>query len=226
MTSTHVISALVVAVVCASAAAHAQDGPPQTSAGPMTVERVHNGFAIAPDVKVTRVDGATGVLAGAYGGWMFDNTLLLGGGAYWLTNPSNGNRMTYGGAVVQWLARTDRRVGFGGRALVGLGSARLTDTVTGFGFDMDQRGMMFDPRFPFGRPGGPLPSPGPIRVRFGRDFFVAEPQADLLVNLTRHVRLDWSAGYRFIGDSRVDARLRGATGRVALEIGGSTTTRQ
>ena len=39
--------------------------PGQTQ-GPMTIERVHSGLLVAPDFKVTRFDGRTSELVGAY----------------------------------------------------------------------------------------------------------------------------------------------------------------
>src|SRR5437016_11139883 len=82
---------LMLAAPMTAAAQQAESGadsagqPPPTQ-GPMTVERVHNGFAVAPDFKVTRIDGSTGRLAGGYAGWIFDDALMVGGGGYWLTN--------------------------------------------------------------------------------------------------------------------------------------------
>src|SRR5260370_18078784 len=52
--------------------------------GPMIVERVHSGFLVAPDAKVTRVDRKTSELAGAYAGWLTDQTFFIGGGAYFI----------------------------------------------------------------------------------------------------------------------------------------------
>jgi len=49
-------------VLCAPLAAGAQQAdadasqPPATAQGPMMVERVHNGFAVAPNFKVSRFD--------------------------------------------------------------------------------------------------------------------------------------------------------------------------
>src|SRR5207247_2100283 len=64
-------SLVVVAVpVCAAAQDKEKTSDANTAStgqaqGPMTIERVHNGWAVAPDFKVTRIDGATGRLAGA-----------------------------------------------------------------------------------------------------------------------------------------------------------------
>src|SRR5262249_53714857 len=99
-------------------------GQPPSSQGPMTVERGHNGFAVAPDFKVTRINGSTGRLAGGYAGWIFDDALMLGGGGYWLTNNANSARdMWYGGGVIQWFQWPDRPISIGARGLIGGGSA-------------------------------------------------------------------------------------------------------
>src|SRR5947208_14935682 len=79
-----------------SSGANAADQAGQ-SQGPMIVERVHNGFAIAPDFKVTKVDGAMGRLAGAYGGCRFDNTPLIGGAGLGLRNSAREPARAYDG---------------------------------------------------------------------------------------------------------------------------------
>ena len=123
-------------VLCAPLAAGAQqtDGDtaqsPPSAQGPMIIERVHNGFAAAPDFKVSRFDGSDARLAGGYAGWVLDDTLLLGGGGYTLTNTSRAHKMAYGGAVVGWLARGDAPIGFGLRGLFGGGQATLAATGT------------------------------------------------------------------------------------------------
>jgi len=184
--------------------------PPQTQ-GPMTVERVNSGWAIAPDFKVTQVDGVTSGIAGAYGGWVFDESLLVGAGGYWMTNRTNSRELQYGGAVVEWFGGADHAVGYTVRGLVGWGTSHLPGTIQNFatplrGFDRD------------GRPPGPT---GSVQVVFRDNFFVFEPQADALVKLTRLLRIDVGVGYRLIdGVEGVDHRLRGATGNVALVIGG------
>jgi len=213
-------SAWAVLFLVASAAS-AQTATPLNQ-GPMVVERMHSGFVVAPDFKVTEVDRATSALAGGYAGWLTDETFFIGGGGYWLANQASDRRMAYGGLVLQLLARTDRRVGFGVKGLIGGGRATLGTTVTQipgfrdlpnvpdlarFGIDLDRS----------------LRAPTSSRVRFREGFFVAEPQVDLVIRLTRQLRLTGGAGYRLIdAEGRDDRRLRGATANLGLQIGGGS----
>ena len=65
-----------------------------------------------------------------------------------------------------------------------------------------------------------------VRVRDG--LFVAEPEANVFVRLGRNVRLTGGVGYRLVDRGRnfdhgdTDKRLRGATGTIALQIGGGS----
>jgi hypothetical protein len=198
----------------ASASDVAAAQPPQTQ-GPMTIERVHNGWAITPDFKVTDFDGATKSLAGAYGGWVYDNTLLIGAGGYWMTNGSRDRDLQYGGAVVEWLQHADRALGFSVRGLVGWGTSELPGTVL--------RIVQPSPRSD--RDGRRLPSGAPttttVPVVFHDDFFVFEPQATALIRVTRLMRVTAGVGYRLTdGAHGLDDRLHGVSGSVGLQIGG------
>lgn len=201
-------------------AAAAQGGsPPSTplGQGPMTVERVKSGFLVAPDFKVTEFDRRVSQLAGAYAGWLSDRTFFLGGGGYWLANRSRDREMAYGGLVVGWFAGADRRIGFGAKGLIGGGRARLVTSV-GDIFDYDHRDVQ---RLEGVASGLGLLIPPQVNVRVRDDFFVAEPEATVIVGLSKHFRLTAGAGYRLIGGARgTRDRLQGATGSVALQIGG------
>jgi hypothetical protein len=178
--------------------------------GPMTVERIQNGWAIAPSVKLTQFDSGTHTLAGAYGGWVMDNRLLVGAAGYWLTDPSRTRNLSYGGGLVEWRQRVGRPLGFSVKGLIGGGSATVATTVSVRGLDRD-----LDPRF--------APVVTTRQFAFREDFFVAEPEADLLVNISSHVRLHVGGGYRAVtGAHGIDEDIRGATGSVALEIGPSS----
>jgi len=224
--------AVVVAIAVAAAASPvlAADDPaqpPATTQGPMAIERVTNGWLIAPDVMIGRVGSTTTTMAGAYGGYMFDH-LLVGGAGSWQVNRSVSRTIDYGGAIVEWLARTDRPVGFGARALVGGGRGSINASLAGLPIEggRDDRFFVHDPFF------GhliPVDLPVPVRlrdVRFTTDFAIFEPQADVLVNISPRLRVRAAAGYRFIGASRGwSSLLRGPSGSVGLQIGGATTRR-
>jgi hypothetical protein len=183
----------------------------------MTVERVESGFLVAPDFKVTEIDGRTSGLAGAYAGWLSDRTFFLGGGGYWLANRSRDREMAYGGLVVGWFAGADRRVGLGAKGLLGGGRATLVGSLGEVFHDDNRDGRRLEIR----APGFALLVPPRTRVRVRDDFFVAEPEAAVIVGLTRHLRITAGAGYRLIAGARgVRDRLDGATGSVALQIGG------
>ena len=181
--------------------------PSQTSQGPMIVERVHNGFLVAPDFKVTKVDHKSSGLAGGYAGFVIDDSFFVGGGAYALATNTRNREMVYGGLVLQWLARANETFGFGAKALLGGGNSESFSTV-----QVLDRGHLTNER-----------------VQFRQDFYVAEPEVDAIVRLAKHLQLTVGAGYRFTGSDRngrdigfgiPDSRLSGAVGSIGLQIGG------
>lgn len=179
----------------------------------MTLERIENGFIIAPDFKYTKVDQASAKLAGVYGGWVYDHMLLIGGAGYWLTNENRAFQMAYGGAVVKWLVQSKEPVGFSLGALIGGGRATLPTTFAGFGpIDNDRDGNNMD-----SRPTYIVVSSGTFAVR--RDFMVFEPEADVNLKLARQVRLAVGVGYRVVGGAfDMNRQLRGVSGSVSLQF--------
>ena len=178
----------------------------QTSQGPLILERIHNPFVVAPDYRIADIDGDTGQLAGAYAGRLLDNTLFIGGGYYWLVNGDRGEEMRYGGLVLGWSMPAGRMLRFGGRGLVGFGTAALTT-------DVELRGN--------------VPSRDRIRslpsqtVRFlaHDDFFVFEPQANATVLVIPHVGIELGGGYRVSGATdALEGRLNGASGSIAVQL--------
>jgi hypothetical protein len=163
---------------------------------------------------------------GGYGGWMFDRSILFGGGGYWLTNRDHDFEMQYGGAVVEWLSHANQRIGFGTRALIGGGTATLRLPY----------GEVFGPPPPVGvwpdgggRPGrGHVPRPTPhapitslTPVVVWDDYFIFEPQANVLIGIAPWLRVNAGVGYRAVaGGGAMDDHLRGASGTVAVQIGG------
>ncbi len=177
-----------------------------TSQGPLIVEVVHDPFVVAADYKVTDLDGKVGQLVGGYIGRAMDDTLFIGAAGYWLVNGSGGDELGYGGLLTGWSTPLGNRIRFGARGLIGGGRATLgtdVDVLLGAG--------RFNHR-------GRAASLQNLRGLARDDFFVFEPQADLLTRMTNHVSLHWAAGYRLTAFADVlDDRLNGATGSVSLE---------
>ena len=214
--SRHASLVMAAALACLTpAAAIAQ------TASPLRVEPVESGFVIAPDARFTTVNGEFATLAGVYGGWSTDRTLLIGAGGYWLANRHDDLEMQYGGGLVRWTIGGHRTLGVSAGALIGLGDATLAKTHGDlFGEIPSASFANRDRRFQLrGRGSAPITSTTPIRVN--DDFFIAEPQVNALWTITRWMRLDAGVGYRLIGGAdllRDD--LRGVNGSIALQLGG------
>lgn len=192
---------------------------PAPSPGPLVVEKIHNGWLFAPDVRATDLDSETGALAGGYIGRITDNAWVIGAGGYFLTNRDDDFKLAYGGPVVEWIVRAERRIGFGVRALVGAGSATLPVPVTEL---IDERILATPSRRSSSRRGGSLQIFDPATtVAVRDDFFVAEPQLNMMWNITRGQRLVFGLGYRAVGSaSLLGDALDGVSGSVAYQIGG------
>ena len=179
----------------------------QVSRGPMTVEKVHNGFLFAPDFKFTEIDNNTSGLAGGYGGLVVADRFFIGGAAYALATDKHGRDMAYGGLLLQWFGGGNDLVAFGAKMLIGGGNTS------------QQQLVLVDPKHY-------------ANVSVGENFFVTEPEFNLLVHMSKNVRLAFGAGYRFTGSwyggygydpyAVSYGRLSGATGSIGVQIlGGS-----
>jgi hypothetical protein len=202
---------MALAIVGASAERALAQTAAQTpnAGGPMRVEQVHDAWAIAPEFKVTHFDDGTRTLAGGYVARVVDNSLLFGFAGYGLLDGNHNRELSYGGLLVEWREGVDRRIGFSVRGLFGGGTATATGTI---------RYVIF----PDGRP-PIIPAPTPVTataVFRHENFLVAEPEADLLLNLSSHVRVHAGAGYRFAGEADpIDHQIHGVVGSFSVEIG-------
>jgi hypothetical protein len=178
----------------------------QTTPAPLVLERIHNPFVVAPDYKITDIDGDTGQLAGAYAGRLLANTLFVGGGFYWLVNGDHGEEMRYGGLMLGWSMPAGRAVRFGARGLVGVGTATL---------GVDEQ-FIAQPRGRNNIRGFPGQN---VRFLARDDFFVFEPQVNATVQVIPHVGVEVGGGYRVTGaTSALEDRLNGVSGSVAVQL--------
>jgi hypothetical protein len=205
---------LCAAIALVSTALEAQPQPTETLLqGP-----VDDGFVLAPDFKFTDVDGDFANLAGAYGGWILNRKLLLGGGAYTLTNGSDSTGMTYGGAVVEYFVNPSSLVNLSFRGLAGGGSATVGTLGRTRGSLDFARASMHDARR---RPAMSFPDGDVSFDSFTRSssFFVAEPELNVMLNVSQKFRLSFGGGYRFIGGADgLNERLEGFTASAALKL--------
>jgi len=211
------VATVTVWIAAWAATASAQTAPPQQ--GPLVIEPSTDGPILAPEVKIAGFEdgGSNGTFVGAFGGWLFDNRLLLGGGVSFLVDHEYNDRisgMGYGGFVGGWTVPVGSVLHVGMRALVGFGQAELTDSFT-YRVPPDP---YHDPR----RLDITVPAGWPMvhQLRFWDDFFVFEPQATALVRVSRGVAIDVSGGYRAIaGMGRYNSWLRGPSASVAVRVG-------
>jgi hypothetical protein len=171
-------------------AAAAPGSPGSPSSPVVEVARIDDGFAIAPDFRITEVNHETTQFAGFYGGAVLAGQLLIGAGAYWQTNSSTD--MWYTGPVVEWRVFADRPVGITAHGLFGYGEADITQAIA---FGGRRHGGHF-----FAREG----------------FFVGEPEVQVIARLTSYMRLHAGVGYRFTSATQ---DLSGVSGSISLQFG-------
>jgi hypothetical protein len=192
--------------------------------------QIDHGFVLAPDFKFTEINGDFANFAGAYGGWLINKKLLLGGGGYMLTNGADETEMTYGGFVLEYFVRPNRLVNFSVKGLVGGGKATLPGFFRDRPFpvpleleELEDVLIRFGPGGQRGRgPGMPTifpPFPIPGFEKIEESFFIAEPEANVVLNVTELIRIGLGGGYRLIGGAgRINDRLNGWTANANLKL--------
>ena len=175
---------------------------PDSSGSVVHAATSENGFVIAPDYRITDLHHHTGQLVGGYGGYVFGGQFLVGGGGYWQADSTDGTRLAYGGPVVEWRLFPDHTIGFNLHGLVGGGGRYVDHHYLGnLRFDRDE--PRNGPRFGF--PDG----------LHDESFFVAEPEAQVVVRFGSWIRLQAGAGYRATSRNN----LNGASGSVSVQFG-------
>ena len=210
----------------ASAQTAADATQPPVNQGPMTVERIHSGFAAMPEVKITDFDGKASGLIGGSAGYVAEEAFFIGGGGYWMaTDRSRSRELAYGGAVMQWFVLKSDRFGVSGKVLLGGGQAKTPQTVTQVVGLPAPRELDRLTQAQFNDLVRAHTVTSTVGVR--QDFFVAEPELNARLAFARHVRLTLGAGYRFAGNdwwryrgSGRNDRISGAVGTLGVQIGG------
>lgn len=94
-------------VCCALVLSALQVSAQETEENLFSGKYEHGGFG-GPTVKVTSLNGSVGVLTGAWGAWLIDHRLALGGGWYNLVSPHSVDddmemSMDYGGFTAEYI---------------------------------------------------------------------------------------------------------------------------
>ena len=166
----------------------------------------HGGFG-GPIVRFTQINGHLGVLTGGRGGWIIDHRFVLGGGGYGLANGIEAEGLappfqeTVGGTVP---AVPDLEMGYGGGMLEYI---IASDALVHFSVEL-------------------LVGAGGATTadNWKEDaFFVAEPGANLMLNVTDFFRFGAGASYRYVeglhfGDIG-DDDLSGVTAVLTFKFG-------
>ena len=163
----------------------------------------HGGFG-APVVKFTEIDDRFGVLVGGRGGWIINGSVVIGGGGYGLANMSDFDHLTNGAGDPGELG-----MGYGG---LELGYVHRPDELVhvSLGVLIGGGGVVWNRE-------------GQSGDQVDDAFFVAEPEVDVVLNVTSFLRAAVGVSYRFtrgveLFDLR-DADLSGFAGLVALKFG-------
>jgi hypothetical protein len=144
----------------------------------------HGGYG-GPRVMLSTINSEMGVLVGGHGGWVLNHALFVGGSGYCLVNQLETPAST----------STERRYidfGYGGLevgAIVASNSLihlRVSTLVGGGGLSSSRRDYHDYDYY------------GDDMHRSADVFFVAEPNVEMVVNMTSWLRLTAGASYRYV----------------------------
>lgn len=199
-----ILSALLVLVAQQAWAQHATT---ETLFSSKNGKKTTIGAYGAPAAKFTPIDGKFGLLTGGYGGVLLNGKVMLGAGAYSLVNNvdmptvnTNGQKeylnLWYTGLVFEYIHNSDKLIHWTAGTLIGGGAAgrRNKNWWDGDEFDKDHT---YD----------------------NHGFFVAEPYANVELNITKYLRLDVGASYRYVAGSNTTGITDGKLGGPSINVG-------
>ncbi len=157
--------------------------------------QIQSGGFGAPVLKFTEVNQSFGFFLGGRGGWILNESFVIGGGGYGLTNQNHylveALTMGYGGLDLEYVVRPNELVHVSFAVLVGGGGVRFW--------------------------------PDPSAFYYDSAFFVAEPGFNLELNVTPSFRLNLGGSYRSVSSLAVpgltNADLSGWSGNVQFKFG-------
>ena len=170
----------------------------------------HGGYG-GPRMMVSTINGELGVLVGGHGGWVVNHALFIGGGGYGLVNQIKAPTAQdstqryidfgYGGVELGAVLASNRIVHLRVSALIGGGGLSASGRDNYYG-EYDHHGSYYS----------------------DDAFFMVEPAAEMVVNMTPWMRLTAGASYRFIDGIETDsdfndADFTGPSAMVSLNFG-------
>ena len=166
---------------------------------------IHSGGFGGPELKLTQLNDQVGLLVGGGGAWVVNNAFYLGGAGYGLVTDVNtlglGPDTTridfgYGGGLIGYMFASDNLVHVGVQTLVGAGGVDYRSA-----HDRESLGSIDN-------------SDG---------FFIVEPGVVGELNISKNIRLDISASYRFINGietpGMTDKKLGGPSASMMIKFG-------
>jgi hypothetical protein len=188
-------SLIALFILALAGAAFAQD---KTLLG----DEIESGGYGAVVVKYGRILDSDGVFVGGQGGWIINHTLVLGGAGYGLANRVRAEDGScpylgfgYGGLFLEYIISSRELVHGSIQCVIGGGGVSYYDEWR------CEEPYSWD----------------------GDAFFVAEPAANLMLNLHRHVRVGIGASYRYVAGADYedigDSDLSGATAHILAKFG-------
>jgi len=161
-----------------------------------------------PIVKISDIDGETGIWIGAKGGWIINHSLVIGGGGYGLVNninevqidPTRTRQLAagYGGLILEYIFRPLEIIHLNTGFLIGAGGV-------GHQFkDDDEDNNDWD-------------------SNNGDAFFAVEPNLGFEINIAKHIRCELGASYLYTSGAELsdlkDEDFKGPAGYLTLKFG-------
>ena len=155
-------------------------------------EITQGGFG-APVIKFTSINKQFGVLVGGKGGWIIDHTIILGAGGYGLANNvevvdiGDGRgpflNFGYGGFDMEYIINWGKVVHTSLNLLIGGGAVSHRNNYIVLDWNLNTSNF------------------GTINTD---NFFIAEPEINIEVNIVKFFRINIGASYRIISGVNLD----------------------